>query len=149
MNDDSSKRIRVGLVIATSIVLALLAGFWASEHPPFKPFSGLIEPRPPPPPTPGDIELYYTLKVVFATLNATLLVSLLVIYIEIYIKRRVDFTLWLTIICAVLLLDALTSNPLMQWTFGFRAGGLGPFAMLPDIFKFVALGILFYLTIDY
>ena len=53
------------------------------------------------------------------------------------------------IFCSVLLLYALTSNPIIQWAFGFRPFGLGPFAVLPDIFTFVALAILFYLTMKY
>jgi len=146
MIDNSKRVVGIGLIVAASIVLALLAWFWASEH---LPFPGLIGPRRPLPQVPGDIELYYILKTVFSTLNAMLLISLLVLYVEIYVKRKVEFTLWLSIICAVLLLDALTSNPFVQWAFGFRAGGLGPFAVLPDIFKFVALGILLYLTIRY
>jgi hypothetical protein len=37
----------------------------------------------------------------------------------------------------------------MMWTFGFRPFGLGPFAMLPDIFTCIALSVLLYLTIKY
>ena len=104
---------------------------------------------PPPGGIPGDIELYYILNTVFSTLNATLLVFLLAIYAEIYFKRKVEFTLWLIIFCSVLLLYALTSNPIIQWAFGFRPFGLGPFAVLPDVFTFIALVILFYLTMEY
>ena len=148
MNDDSNKRIRIGVIVAASIMLAILAWFWASAHPPFAP--SLTEPRPPPQrEIPGDIELYYTLNSVFSTLNATLLVSLLILYVKIYVKRKIEFTLWLAIFCSVLLLDALTSNPIVQWVFGFRPFGLGPFAMLPDLFTFVASIILLYLTIRY
>jgi hypothetical protein len=35
------------------------------------------------------------------------------------------------------------------WAFGFRAFGLGPFAMLPDLFTFGALVVLLYLSIKY
>lgn len=93
--------------------------------------------------------LYYVLNSVFSTLNATVLVFLLVLYVGIYMKRKVDFTLWLTIFCSVLLLDALTSNPIIQWAFGFHPSGLGPFAMLPTIFASAALAILLYLTLTY
>jgi len=78
-----------------------------------------------------------------------LLIFLLTIYLQMYISRKSEFTLWLAIISTVLLLNALTSNPLVQWVFGFRAFGLGPFAMLPDIFTLVALAILLYLTMKY
>jgi len=147
--NDLNRKVRIGLIVATSVAVALLAWFWSVERlMPYRPFLGLIETRHPRAVV-GDIELYYTLKTVFSTLNATLLISLLILYVEIYIKRKVEFTLWLSIFSAVLLLDALTSNPFVQWVFGFRAGGLGPFAVLPEIFKFVALGILLYLTIRY
>jgi hypothetical protein len=148
-SEDSFKNIRFGLVVAASIALALLAGYWASTHPPFPPRSLMEPPKPPPEAIPGDIQLYYVLSSIFSTLNATLLVFLLVLYAGIYVKRRVDFTLWLTIFCSVLLLDALTSNPILQWIFGFHAFGLGPFAMLPTIFTSAALAILLYLTLRY
>ena len=142
-------KVRIGLAVAAAIAVALLAWFWASTHLPFPPPSPMQPPRPPPEGIPGDIGLYYILDTVFSTVNATLLVFLLALYAEIYLKRKVEFTLWLVIFCIVLLLDALTSNPILQWVFGFRPSGLGPFAMLPDIFTFAALTILLYLTLNY
>jgi hypothetical protein len=49
----------------------------------------------------------------------------------------------------VFFLNALASNPLVIWAFGFTAVGLGPFAMLPDLFTSLALAILLYLSIRY
>jgi len=149
MSDDTNRRLRIGLIVAASIAVALLASFWASTHLPFPPRSFMEPPRPPPQGIPGDIGLYYLLKTVFSTLNATLLAFLLALYAEMYVKRKVEFTLWLVIFCSVLLLNALTSNPILQWAFGFFPFGLGPFAMLPDLFTFVALAILLYLTMKY
>jgi hypothetical protein len=97
----------------------------------------------------GDIELFYTVKTVISTINATLLIFLLITYIDIYTKTQSEFTIGLIIFSMVLLFYALTSNPLLQWTFGFRAFGLGPFAMLPDLFTCIALAVLLYLTIKY
>jgi hypothetical protein len=37
----------------------------------------------------------------------------------------------------------------VDWAFGFRAFGLGPFAMLPDLFTCIALAILLYFTVQY
>jgi hypothetical protein len=148
-NEESLRNTRIGLVVAVCVALALLAGYWASTHPPFSPPSLMEPPKPPPEGIPGDIQLYYVLDSIFSTLNATLLVFLLVLYVGIYVKRNVDFTLWLTIFCSVLLLDALTSNPIIQWAFGFHPSGLGPFAMLPTIFTSAALAILLYLTLRY
>jgi hypothetical protein len=38
---------------------------------------------------------------------------------------------------------------LVIWAFGFRLFGLGPFAMLPDLFTFAALAVLLYLSVKY
>jgi len=97
----------------------------------------------------GDIELFYTAKTVVSTVNATLLVFLLITYIDIYRKTQSEFTIGLIIFSMVLLLYALASNPLIHWIFGFRALGLGPFAMLPDLFTCIALAVLIYLTFKY
>lgn len=97
----------------------------------------------------GDIELFYTVKTVVSTINATLLIFLLITYIDIYMKTKSEFTIGLMIFSMVLLLYALTTNPLVQWIFGFRAFGLGPFAMLPDLFTCAALAVLLYLTLKY
>ena len=147
--NESAKPLKLSLVIAVSAVLALLAWLWAVTHLPFPPPSLMMPPRPPPGGVPGDMELYYVLSTVFSTLNVTLLVSLLALYAEIYLKQKVEFTLWLIIFSTVLLLYALTSNPIIQWIFGFRPFGLGPFAVLPDVFTLAALVILLYLTIKY
>ncbi len=99
------------------------------------------------PPPPGDIEVFYTVKAVISSINLTLLVFLLVTYIDIYRKTKSEFTIGLMIFAMVLLLYALSSNPLVHQIFGFRAFGLGPFAMLPDLFTLVALITLLYLTL--
>ena len=111
---------------------------------------GPMAPRPTyPPPPPGDIELYYTIKVVLTTVNAALLIFLFSAYLSVYRKMKSDFTIGLMVFSLVLLLYALSSNPLFQWVFGFRAFGLGPFAMLPDLFTCVASIVLVYLTFRY
>jgi hypothetical protein len=73
----------------------------------------------------------------------------MLIYIAIYRKTKSEFTVGLIIFSMILLLYTLTSNPMMHWIFGFRAFGLGPFAMLPDLFTCVALAVLLYLTVKY
>ena len=99
------------------------------------------------PPIAGDIELFYTAKTVVSSVNTALLVFLLFTYYDIYRQTRSEFTIGLIIFALVLLLYALSSNPLVHWIFGFRAFGLGPFAMLPDLFTLAALVTLLYLTL--
>jgi len=94
-----------------------------------------------------DIELFYTVKTVVSTVNMALVTILLFTYIEIYRKTRSEFTVRLIIFSLLLLLYTLTSNPIIHWIFGFRAFGLGPFAMLPDLFTCIALSILLYLSV--
>ncbi|MBC7130472.1 hypothetical protein H5T51_04545 [Candidatus Bathyarchaeota archaeon] len=71
------------------------------------------------------------------------------IYADIYRKTRSEFTIGLIIFSAALLLYALTSNPIIIRAFGFRPLGLGPFALLPDLFAFAALMVLLYLSFKY
>jgi len=74
---------------------------------------------------------------------------LLLIYVSIYQKTRSEFTVGLIIFSAVLFLHALVSIPLVYRAFGFYEFGLGPFAMLPDLFSLGALIVLLYLSIRY
>jgi len=99
------------------------------------------------PPPPGDIELFYTAKTVVSTVNVALVIILFLTYIEIYRKTKSDFTVGLIIFSMILLFYTLSSNPIMQWAFGFRAFGLGPFAMLPDLLACIALSVLLYLSL--
>jgi len=125
------------------IIVSFLAVFWAINYFPISQprFGQLYRLHL------RDIEVYYTLKTVISTINATLLISLFVIYADIYRKVKSEFTVGLMIFTIILLLYALSSNPIIHWIFGFRAFGLGPFAMLPDLFTCVALIVLLYLVL--
>lgn len=129
------------------IVAAILAAIWAT--------STFWYPRLPwqpperPPYIQWDIEFFYIAKTVISTINIIILVFLVFIYIDIYIKTHSEFTMGLIIFSATLLLYALTSNPIVIRAFGFRLIGLGPFALLPDLFTFAALIVLLYLSIKY
>ena len=149
-----NRNVKILLMVTVLAVVTLLSAYWATTNAPTP-----IWERRFPFPTPfndgdfnkewfnsGDIELYYTAKTVLSTINATLLVFLLITYVDIYKKLKSEFTIGLIIFSMVLLLYALVSNPLMQSIFGFRGIGLGPFAMLPDLFTCLALTVLWYLT---
>lgn len=95
---------------------------------------------------PGDLEIYYTFKAVLASVNAFLLVNLVVIYLKVYNETGLEFSRGLVIFSAALLLYAITSNPLLVRFAGFMGSGLGPFAMLPDLFTCLASITLLYMT---
>jgi hypothetical protein len=143
-----NKNMRVWLLPAILIVVGIAAALWATSTFWFPSYR--FEPRPPPPyDIRGDIELFYTVKTVISTINVTLIVFLLLTYVSIYRKTRSEFTIGLMIFSAVFLLNTLASSPFVMWAFGFRPYGLGPFAMLPDLFTFAALTVLLYLTTKY
>lgn len=152
MRNHMNKNGKIWLILVVIVAIALLTAFLATRYPSsndrlFQPRAG--RPPPPRPPPPGDIELFYTVKTVISSINAALLVVLLGTYINIYLKTQSQFTVGLIIFSLILLLYALASNPLVHLAFGFRAFGLGPFAMLPDLFTCVALFVLLYLTLKY
>ena len=150
-----NKYVKIWIIFAILLVVAVFADYLASQNFPDPPTS-VFEPRLPFN-TPnfdfdryyspmGDIELFYKVKTVLSSINATLLVFLLATYVDMFRKIRSEFTIGLILFSIILLLYALSSNPLLQWIFGFRAFGLGPFAMLPDLFTTLALIVLIYLT---
>jgi hypothetical protein len=145
-----NKNVRNGLILTTLIVIvvAIWAALWAASVSWFpRPF---FEPRPPPSGRNRyDIQLFYTVETVVSAVNVTLSIILLLMYVSIYRKTRSEFTIGLMIFSAVVLLQAFVSFPLLHQAFGFYPSGLGPFAMLPDLFTCVALGVLLYLTFKY
>jgi hypothetical protein len=136
------------LILISLIIVAILTALWATST-----FWYIPAPwehhGPPPYEIPEDIEFFYTAKAVVSTINVTLSFFLLVTYISIYRKTRSEFTIGLVIFSAVFLLNALASNPMVIWAFGFRPFGLGPFALLPDLFTLGALVVLLYLSVKY
>ena len=151
-NMDRNVRNWLILVILAVIAVAVLAAIWAetaiyefqARQPGF-PFN----PVPPPGSIAGDIELFYIARTVLSAVNITLLVVLIVTYVSIYFKTRSEFTIGLLIFAAVFLMKDLTANPFVIGAFGFRLYGLGPFALLPELFEFVALTVLLYLSVKY
>ena len=153
MNPYMQKKTRTFLIPATMIVIvvviiAVLTTLWATSRFEFAPPP--FGPRPRPPENiRGDIQLYYTLETVVSAINVTLSIILLIMYVNIYRKTQSEFTIGLIIFSAVLLLHAFVSIPLLHQAFGFYEFGLGPFAMLPDLFTCLALAVLLYLTFKY
>jgi hypothetical protein len=150
MNHEMNQKSRTWLLLVLLPILigvAILAATWAASTfwSPRLPWS----PPERPPYIPGDIEFFYIAKTVVSTINITILIFLVLIYADIYRKTRSEFTIGLIIFSATLLLYALASNPIVIRAFGFRLFGLGPFALLPELFTFAALVVLLYLSIKY
>jgi hypothetical protein len=145
MNSHMNNNTKIWLVtIVTLIAIALAAALWASHS-----FTFPQRSLPMPEDIRGDLEFFYVAQTVVSTVNVSLLVFLLTTYIDIYRKTRSQFTLGLIIFSLVFLLRTLTANPLFMRAFGFTAFGLGPFALLPELFEFAALSILLYLSAKY
>jgi hypothetical protein len=143
--------IKIGLTIVLITAVGLLAALWATTVEPRTP---MLEPRSFPLPHDGlnfrgDLEFFYTAKTVISSINVTLVIFLLGTYISLYRKTKSEFVVGLIVFALVLLLYTLVSNPIVIYLFGFQPYGLGPFAMLPDLFTSLALGVLLYLTLKY
>ncbi len=148
MSEKKKSWLLVALIIISCIVVGTLAGLWALNFEARAP--SLFEPRPFPDDFPnfkGDFEFYYTAKTVFSSVNIVLASLLFTMFLTLYRKNRADFVFGLMLFSLVLLFYALVSNPLVMHIFGFRAFGLGPFAVLPDLFATISLAIMLYLTL--
>ena len=94
------------------------------------------------------MDIYLKAKTMISLVNIVFILSLILIYYGVYRQVKSQFTLGLIVVMLVLLMYASTSNPIIQVLFGFQAQGLGPFAMLPDVFTTFALGLLLYISLD-
>ncbi|MGE5533837.1 MAG: hypothetical protein ACM3UN_05755 [Bacillota bacterium] len=98
---------------------------------------------------PADIELYYIARTVFSTINIVLTAILIANYVSLFLKTKSEFTLGLLLFASLFLIKDITWSPFIIGISGFSLFGLGPFAVLPDIFEMGALLVLFYLSIKY
>ena len=144
-NEMKNKKITAILpVVAIAIVVAVIGLVLAS----------LILPppqtAPPPIPEPDRVlmDIFLKVKTMISLVNIVFIISLISIYRGIYRQVKSQFTMGLIIVMLVLLMYALSSNPLIHVVFGYKAQGLGPFAMIPDIFTTFALGLLLYISLD-
>ncbi len=141
------KYTKIWLLFGIAATLAILAAFWANTfltpHVSFQ-----FRPRSPGE-IPGDFEFYYTAQTVFSTINVVLAFFLLIIYLELYRKTKSEFTLGLIIFSTVFLLSAIASSPFVISLFRYYPVGLGPFALLPQVFTSGALVVLLYLSYRY
>jgi hypothetical protein len=147
---EKKPRLWLLVIVIGLIVIGVLAAVWASlsfdiitsSRFPFRPL-------PPPEFNPADLEFYYIAKTVVSTINIALLVFLIATYVTIYTKTKSEFTIGLLIFAVIFLIKDLTASPFIAGAFGFRLYGLGPFALLPDVFELAALSVLLYLSVKY
>jgi hypothetical protein len=135
----------VVLIALTAVAAFLLATYQNSlRRVPGFPFS----PRQPSF-NPADIELYYMARTVFSTINIVLTIILIINYVSLFRKTKSEFTLGLLLFASLFLIKDITWSPFIIGLGGFTLFGLGPFAVLPDIFEMGALLVLFYLSVKY
>jgi small-conductance mechanosensitive channel len=141
----NNKKLTVLLqIIAIAIVVAIIGLVLASLMLPPP------EIAPPPIPQPDRVlmDIFLKVKTMISLVNIVFIIAIISIYRGIYRQVKSQFTMGLIIVMLVLLMYAFTSNPLIQILFGYQAQGLGPFAMIPDIFTTFALGLLLYISFD-
>jgi len=131
----------LALYILSVFALGLLGLLLSTLFPP---------PGTPPPSLPPDPvgDLYMRMEVIVSLVNTGMILPLLFSYVKLYREIGSRFTLALILLMLVLLLDTLTSNPVLHTLFGFRAYGIGPFGLIPDLFTTAALMVLVYLNLE-
>ncbi len=139
-----SKKFKIGVLLPILVLVGLFAAFYA--------LSTLYPSTPqrqvPAPPI-YDFEFFYVAHSIVSTINIALLVVLLISFISIYRKTKSEFSFGLTVFGFAFLLKDIFASPFVVSAFSFYVSGLGPFAVLPDLFEFSALIVLLYLSIKY
>ena len=92
--------------------------------------------------------LIVNIKALITLGNLILLLCLLFIYAKNYGQIKSQFAMGLIAFIVLLIMQALTSNPFVPAMWGFRRMPiLGLFAIVPDVFEFVALSVLLYISL--
>ena len=140
------KRTLIGIYfvsVALAVMLgAILSGIMLNHY------TGSEFPFEVPPEYLPALSVMITLKTVVSFVNMALIFLMLSIYIDLYRKIKSNFTAGLLLLIIVLLMNALTSNPLLFLRFGFPVVGAGLGFIIPDLFSTIALTVLFYLSLE-
>jgi hypothetical protein len=92
--------------------------------------------------------LLVNIKALITLGNLILLFCLLFIYAKNYGQIKSQFAMGLIAFIVLLIMQALTSNPFVPGMWGFRRMPIiGFFAIVPDVFEFVALSVLLYISL--
>ena len=96
----------------------------------------------------GTKLLLFNIKALITFGNLMLLLCLLFIYAKNYGQIKSQFAMGLIAFIVLLIMQALTSNPFVPAMWGIRRMPiLGLFAIVPDVFEFVALSVLLYISL--
>ena len=140
------KRTLIGIYFI-SVILAIISGVILSglmlEH-----FTGSEFPFPIPSEYLPALKVVMTLKTVISFVNGALILLMLGIYIDLYRKIRTNFTAGLLLLIIVLLMNAMSSNPLIFLRFDGAIFGPSMVLIIPDILSTIALSVLFYLSLE-
>ena len=92
--------------------------------------------------------LLVNIKALITLGNLILLLCLLFIYAKSYGQIKSKFALGLIAFIVLLIMQTVTSNPIFHYTYGWRrVYAMGWLWILPDLFEFVALWILLYISL--
>ena len=92
--------------------------------------------------------LLVNIKALITLGNLILLLCLLFIYARSYEQIKSKFALGLIAFIVLLIMQTVTSNPIFHYTCGWRRlYAMGWLWILPDLFEFVALWILLYISL--
>jgi len=141
-----NKRTLIGIYFV-SVILAIISGVILSEIL-LENFTGSGFPFPIPAEYIPALKVMMTFKTVISFVNMALIFLMLGIYIDLYRKIKSNFTAGLLLLIVVLLMNALSSNPLIFLRFDGAIFGPSMFFIIPDIFSTIALSVLFYLSLE-
>ena len=83
--------------------------------------------------------------ILITSISTLLLIYLINNYVAVYLKTKSEFSIGLLIFSIALLVQALTTNPLIKILFAFK-GPMGVFDLIPNIFTLIAVLVLVYLS---
>jgi len=140
------KRTLIGIYFVSVIVAVILGIILSTIF--LEGFTGGNSPYPIPVEYIPALKAMMTVKTVISFVNMALIFLMLGIYIDLYRKIKTNFTAGLLLLILVLLMNAITSNPLIFMRFEgiFLGPSLG--FIIPDIFSTIALSVLFYLSLE-
>jgi hypothetical protein len=82
---------------------------------------------------------------IITSISTMLLIYLINNYVAVYLKTKSEFSIGLLIFSIALLVQALTTNPLIKLLFEFK-GPMGFFDLIPSVFTLIAVIVLVYLS---